>query len=623
MLAQDQAVIAENVEFHSSSRSAHSTIGTRRAGTSQVTTPITASSEVVKLHRHLPTTDETAAELWAVSTLSGTPTIRYKNTAWNTVTIGDTLNVSGTVKYQMQMQTLHGKLFLAADTNVDRLHVRDAGGSTFRRTGLAEPAAPSVANTGAGSYTGTRYFRVRYKLVSGSLVLRSEPSAVTTFVPSGSGSASRITKPASISENETHWEVEASLDNANFYRIATVVVGTTTYDDSTSFSSGYANAAGAVLSEDSGDYDVLHSAKFLTADDDRLLIAGSWENEALSSRVAWTPVLNDPGDGNDERSPIDTDNFIDLNTYEGGAISGMSRTVNGYIFVFKRGHIYQLTRTGQRTRAYTAHALSKDKGAVPGSTIEGLDQNGRPCVYFLDPETGPSRIGDGGIQACGLDIHKTWETVNQGADIVARAIYYSDSNQIHWWIATGAATTPNLLIVLHTDLCRQAPDGVRGGWVTFNGNRAAAISTCLFADNIEANAARSITLRPFIGKTDGTIHLCDTGTTDSGTAFAARIRTAPLVINLLQKQGIMDAALVAVAASGVTVVTKVIRNFGEETKSYNVLLTPDGSEDPVIKAIDNFNISEANTIQLEFADEATPSGNWNIYMFAAEQRAEE
>ena len=617
-LDRDQAVIAENVEFHCSSRTDRSTVGMRRAGTSAVTTPITASSEVVFLHKHRPTTDDTAVQLWVISVLSGSPTVRYKNTAWNTVTPNDAINVTGTNKYHIRAQSLHGKLFIAYKSAVNRLHVWD--GTNLRRAGLAEPAAPSVANTGSGTYSGTRYFRVRYTVQSGgTTILRSEPSDVTTFAPSGSGASARITKPASISEDETHWEVEASVDNALFYRIATVAVGTTTYDDSTVYATGYSSGT---LSEDVGDYDLLHSAKFLVADDDRLLLASSWEDEALSSRVAWTSVKNDPGVGNDERSPIDTDNFVDLNTYEGGEITAVSKSVNGYIFVFKYSHIYQLTRTGLRARAYTAHTLSKSRGAIPGSVVEGFDQNGRPCVYFADPQFGPCRIGEGGIQSCSLDIHRTWETVNLEASVVARSVFYADSSQVTWWVATNSSDTPDLGLTLHINKSRQTDDGIRRGWVKVLGNRGAAISVCMFPDNIEDNAARSRLLRPFIGKTDGTIHMCDSGTTDSGTAFAARIRSGPVLLDPLNMMGIMDAGIVCAAASGVTLVVKAIRNFGEETKSYNVLLTPDGSEDPVIKSMDDFDISEANAVQIEFADEATPSGNWNVYLFSAEPRAE-
>ncbi len=622
-LAPDQCAIAENVEFQSASRIDHSTVGMRRAGTEAITTPITPTNLIMFLYRHLPTTTLSDAELWVGDVTSGgaTITVRYKDTTWHTVTLSDAFAAAANRDhYDWRFVTLHGKLFMAYNSGQDRLHVRDVGSTTVRRVGLAEPAAPSVGNTGAGAFSGTRYYRVRYTVQSaGTTLRRSEPSDVTTFAPSGAGSAARITKPATISENETHWEVEASLDNANFYRIATVVVGTTTYDDSVSFSVGYAATAGTVLSEDVGDYEPLKSARFLVADDDRLVTGGSYENSALSSRVAWTPVLNDPGVGNDERAPVDTDNFIDLDTFEGGGITDMGRTVNGYIYVFKWDHIYQLTRTGQRTRAYTSHCLTKTRGAVTGSVCEGVDQNGRPCLYFVDPVVGPCRIGDGGIQTCGMDIQRSWEEINPEADVVARSLFYAEASQLHLWLASGEANSPNICYVLHVNKSKQAADGIRRGWVKFSGTRAQAIATCMFSDNIEDNVARSTTFRPFIGLPSGEVHLCDTGTTDNGTAYTARIRTGPVAMNLLSEIGVMDAAVVAKAADGVIVNINVIRNFGEETKPYSVDLTPDGSEDPVIKYIDNFNISEANVIQIEFTEN---TGIWNIYMFAASNRKE-
>lgn len=578
-LPYNQATIAQNVEFHCASREDHSTIGTRRAGTEAITTPITAGNDVVLLHRHLPTTDPTEAELWAIDSNGTTATVRYKDTSWHTATPVDTIDVSGTKGYHIYAQTLHKKLFFAFKSSANRLHVRDVGSTTIRKVGLAEPAAPSVANTGSGSFSGTRYYRVRYTVqASGVTVLRSEPSDATTFAPSGSGSAARITKPASISESETHWEVEASLDNANFYRIATLAVGTTTYDDSTAFSTGYATTG--TLSEDVGDYTPLHSAKFITADDDRLLVGGSWEDSSLSSRVAWTPVLNDPGAGNDERSPVDTDNFIDLDTFEGGELTGLSHTVNGYIFAFKRSHIYQLTRTGQRTRAYTAHALSKTRGALEGSIVEAVDQNGKPCLYFIDPAVGPCRVGDGGVQTCGQDIHKTWESVNKDATIITRSLYYPESSQIHWWVATGSSETPNLLIVLHVKHTVQTQDGIRRGWVKFTGTRATAISSCMFSDNIEDNTARSNIVRPFIGLTDGTIHMCDVGDDDNGTAYVSKIRSAPVAIDVLNLFGIMEAGLVAQPSDNVAILIKAVRNFGEEIREFEIDLTGNGATVP-------------------------------------------
>jgi hypothetical protein len=563
------------------------------------------------------------AELWVGDVVPGigTITVRYKDTSWHTVTFTDApVPVANPEYYNWRLATAHGKLFIAYNSGTDRLHVRDAGSSNVRRVGLAEPSAPTGADTGSGSLTGTRYYRVRYVVVSGSSVLRrSEPSEVLTFTPSGSGTSVRITKPATISEDETHWELEASLDNANFYRIARTVVGTTTYDDSVSFSTGYAATAGTVLSEDIGDYEPLKSGRFLTVDDDRLLVAGSYEDESLSSRVAWTPVLNDPGDGNDERSPVDTDNFIDLDTYEGGGITDMGRTVNGYIYVFKWNHVYQLTRTGQRTRAYTAHCLTKNRGAVTGSVCEGVDQNGKPCLYFVDPVVGPCRIGEGGIQTCGMDIQRSWEVINREADVMVRSLFYQEASQLHLWLATGESNSPDVCYVLHVNKTRQTQDGIRRGWVKFTGTRAQATAACLFSDNIEDDDDRTTTLRPFIGLTSGQIHLCDTGTTDNGTTYTARIRTAPVAMSLLTEFGVMDAAVVAKAAEGVIVDIKVIRNFGEETKTYSVDLSPTGTEDPVIKYVDDFNISEANVVQIEFYEN---TGIWNIYMFAASNRRE-
>lgn len=623
----DQCTFIENVEWHCASRQEHSTLGTRRAGTTQVTTPITAGDDVVFLHNNPASTDLTGNELWAISVNAATtPTVRYKTTAWQTVTQTDTFTCNGVNEYHFAAQSLHGKLFIAGKTAQNRLHVRDAGATTIRRSGLAEPSPPTVAETGAGTFSGIRYYRVRYTVQSAGVTLRrSEPSTVTTYDPAAFGSnglAARVTKPASIGENETHWEIEASLDNANFYRIATQVVGTTTYDDSVAFSTGY--AVSGTLSEDVGDYEVLPSARFLAADDDRLLLGSSWEDEALSGRVAWTPVLNDPGSGNDERAPIDTDNFIDLDTKEGGGLTGLSKTANGYIFAFKSTAIYQLTRTGQRARAYTAHALSKKRGAIEGSIVEALDQNGKPAVYFWDPRIGPCRIGDGGIQSVGYDIRTSAARVNIGATVPSRVIYYPESHQIHWWMAVDGGSFPSVIFVLHIKESRQYDNGVRRGWTIFTGNRGAAISACMFAENIEAGVARSLIERPFIGKVDGTIHICDQGITDSGTSYVAFMTSGPVVLDPLNMFGLLSSALVHKASSGITLEINLIRNFGEEVRTFDVDLTPAGSEDPVIHALDEVVYRNLYSIQVEFSDipGSVGTGDWNLYMFAGE-RAEE
>lgn len=621
-IADDQCTVADNVEFNLS------TLGERRKGCTDVDLPVAITGNanlqaVTFLHRHLPTTDETASELWVMAchlTNQFVEMVR-KTTSWATATFTDAIDVTSNRGSQVQGQTLHGKLFLAyrAVGGVDRLHVVDASGTAVRRCGLAEPNAPTAADTGTPgvAYTGTRYFRVRYVVISGSTVLRrSEPSDVLTFAPSGAGTAARVTKPASISESETHWELEASVDNALFYRIATTAVGTTTYDDSTVFDTGYSSGT---LSEDIGDYSLIHSGKFLAADEDRLIVMGSHEDTDLASTVMWTPRANDPGDGNDERIPLDTDNRLDLDGYEGGPLTGGSKPVAGYIWCFKRSHTYRLGRTGRRSRAYEAVCLSKNLGALPGSVVEGINTQGMPCLYFLDPETGPCRTGGNHIvQSASRDILNTWRSANLEAIIVSRAVFYPESRQVWWWITT-SGNYPNLILKLQTNETRETSDGVRGGWSKADGKIARAYASCVYADNIDDNTTRSLTLKPFIGVTaaDGWVLRCDTGTDDNGTAFTARIVTKPYILRgILQKFAIKGAALLAKAATASVKMT-LIRDFGleEPRNSGDISLAASGSETQVVKELMQLTSTENYAMQIEFEDVTSPTGQWQLNRF--------
>lgn len=232
-IGTDECTQAENVEFFSSS------LGERRKGcvpVSLTSSGLTVESNIAHISQWFPTNVITSPEVIAVAStpgVSASAARRDTGGTWHVLTPNDAINTSAPDVFGISTQSLDANNFISYHSGVDRLHLIDTT-ATFRRAGLAQPAAPTVATTGSGGYKGTRYFRVRYIIQSGSvIVVRSEPSLATTFTPPGTGLSARITKPASISENETHWEVEASEDNANFYRIATVVVGTTTYDDST------------------------------------------------------------------------------------------------------------------------------------------------------------------------------------------------------------------------------------------------------------------------------------------------------------------------------------------------------------------------------------------------------
>ena len=618
-LPDDQATAMTNIEI------VESMLGERRLGTSAITLPafLSGKDRVPFVYRHLPTSDETAAELWALA-VTGTTTasLGRKTTAWQSeVTISDTATLTGFSQYRWQAVSVHGKLFFAYDSNVDRLHVWD--GTSMRRVGLDNPAAaPTAADVGAGgSISGVRYYRVRFvKQVSGTTVVRSEPSSALTHTPAGTPTSVTVTRPALISESETHWELEASTDNANFYRIATTATGTSTYSDT---ANSYTNGT---LSEDTGDYELIGSARYLSVDDDRLIWAGNWESDTTAARVGWTPVYGADGVGNDERFETDTDPFKDLDTYSGGGITGLSEPVLGGIWAFKLSAVYKLTRTGLRANAYDSDKYTDAVGAVHGSVVTGVDETGQPCVYFLDAEQGPCRIGLGGIKRCGDDIRTTWKDLNIDATkVIASALYYPLKKQVIWCIATGSSNIPDTAIVLHTDKSRTFADGIRKGWTLWNGNRAKALSMCLFADNIEDNAARSLTLVPFIGLEGlSLIHRCDTGTTDNAVAYTATTTSKPYWFKTIMNNfAVMRARLIAKATASAQVTVKCIKNFdttAETTATVSdVSLAAAATETDVIKDLDNLIGADMTVAQFQFTDPTTVSAQWRVDHFSVRE----
>lgn len=622
-LPDDQCVTANNVEFN------FSMLGERRKGTSAITlgANIANKDRVTFGVRHLPTSDETAAQLWLLG-VTGTSSyqLSYKDTTWHDVVISDTVSLAGFDQYRWNAISLHGKLFFAFNSDKDRLHVWD--GTTFRRVGLAQPtAAPTGANTaGAGTFTGRRYYRVRIVTVSGSTVLlRSEPSDALTFDPSGTKTGVTVTRPTLPGEGETHWELEASEDNANFYRIARTVVATTTVDDTQDYNTGYAQSF--PLSEDIGDYSLPWSARYMIADADRLVWAGSYEDDQLGSRVGWSPVRNADGVGNDERYELDTDPTLDLDGFEGGQITGLSASSGGAFFAFKFNHFYKLVHTRQRSKAYDVVPISKERGAFHGSVVNAVDEYGRPCIYFLDPAVGPCRFGSGGLQWCGGDIWQSWADVNLDATkVMCSGVYDPVNRQVQWDIAVNGSNTPSMGIILQTDAMRSDEDGTHRGWTTWDGNRTKALHKFLYSDNIQAGIARSRVLRPFNCLEGlGLVHLCDTGTTDNGVAYTATIVTKPYVLQTIMTQmGVMAGMLMAKAVSGGVVLVNVVRDFGaEESTPREVDCTAlVGEGDQVFRKLDNLFMSEARTIQIQFEDDPDNAGRWELNQLALTQRGE-
>lgn len=609
-LPADQVVTAENIDFD------RSTLGGRRGGHTAVTTS-GLTGAVVALARHFPVNDETQTQLWAVSVSGSSSAFTYKDASWHdeTPTGSEALDVSRGQYGGVRACSLHNKLFLAYPTasGTDRLHVWD--GSTLRATGLAEPAAPSVSSSGSGGYSTTRYFRVRYTAQDGSghTLRRSEPSDATTFTPSGTGAGATVTKPAAISEGETHWEVEESIDDANFYRIATVAVGTTTYTDTLASTA----VADQPLSEDTGAYTLQYNPRFLLAVDDRLMMGGAWEQPALESRIAWTPVGTDPGVGDDERTDETQDPFMDLDAGAGGGLTDLAGPLNGYAHAFKRGHIYRLVRTGTRSAAYQAIPLTDKSGALPGSVVMGLDEGGASCLYYLDHAHGPSRIGVNGIQTCGVDISETWAGVNQNADLVCHGVYYPDLRQVWWWVAESGESTPTLRLKAHVRQFRNGDEGVRRGWSLDTGDYQATLCSVLYAENIEADTDRSLTLKPLVGTaiSGALIAQANSGTTDNGTDFQARIVTKPFVpMAMLSKFGVRAGVLTAAAASGVSVQVTLSGQNEQTTNTATktVDLSPAATEPTVIRLLDDLALDENLMLQVEMGDATAVDADWAL-----------
>lgn len=616
-LPNNQCVEALNVDWKDA------TLGRKRGGAVAIgiTGGTAFNATIATMIRHIPGAAETAAELWGFDS-DFTPVKRLTGgTAFADVTMDDAI---ATNAYAIMGATLNGKLFLAYDSTVDRLHTYDPDLATprTRRVGFATPAAPTVANTGVGAYAATlRYYRVRWLHLVGTVVeRRSEPSTSVSFTPSGAGTAARVTQPAVAGEGETHWEIEASTDNATFYRLSQTVIATTIYDDSAATST-YADNA---LSDAIGFYARFPSVRYLISDGNRLLGMGAWESAGVDSsgknaRIWFTPVLGSSDRGDDERVPNQTTqkNWIDINEADGGYGTGLGGPINGIPYAFKYRQIWKLRPTGDVAAPYLPRRIRDDVGCIAQKTVAlGEDQIGRPALYFLS-HRGPYRITiDGNVEYLGRDNEVTWRTMNLAAStVVAHSVYYNELHQWWLWIATGAANTPDVRMIL--DIQQAFPDQngqVRGGWAKHDGNGAAATCSCLFSDEIAVNMSQNLV--PYIGRASGTAiwRLDTTDLNDAGTGFQAYLKSKPILATeeLGRKIGMEEPSILAKTLAGVTITLTTDNGFGIETRTHTATLTASGAETRIFKKFEGGGIGEADIVQIQIGDGAVQEGAWSI-----------
>jgi hypothetical protein len=597
-----ECVDAVNVDFYKSR------CGHKRGGMSAPSlTNSTLTGRISFLYRHVPGTDETAAELWGTDD-AGTPIVNRlaAGTAWSLPTIKDAPTGNG---FDFTGASINGKLMLAYKSAQGRLHCWD--GSTIRRTGLAATGAPTAANTGAGAYAATlRYYRQRSTVQAGGVTIRrSEPSAYVSFTPSGAGTAARVTQATVINEGETHWEVEASTDSVTFYRIATVVIATTTYDDSAATTTYSSNT----LSDLTGKYTLQKSYKFLAADQNRILGFGSWTTTDKQGRIEISAVIGSADTSDEER--VDTsavNSYVDLDENDSGVATGLAGPIFGAYFAFKERQVWQLTATGVTSQPYRQEAISKSIGSISHHAIcRGEDRHGNAALYWMS-HRGPYRWSINGLEYIGRNVEDYVlggnATINLGAtNSVARAVYHADKRQVWMWWATGSSNDCNNLFIF---------DVQTNGWSRVPSGDLVANIRCavMFSNTISASMSRD--LKPYVSQTGAGNRAwkCDTGTDDNGTAFKAYVDTKAVEPGGPGFMGAVgDAQLLAQVSSGVTITDIITADFGVQTVTGTALLTADGSETRVTRRIEGSALrGDVRFVQHRIGDASAVSNTWTL-----------
>ena len=566
------------------------------------------------LIRHVPGADPTAAQFWAIDN-AATPVVQRLTggTAWSTPTLKD--NLSGSAQ-DVVGATHNGKLYLAYDSSVDRLHVWD--GSTVRRAGLATPAAPTVADTGSGSYAATiRYYKVAYLVLDGATSLRrSELSAAVSFTPSGSGTAARVTKPAAIDEGETHWALYGSADGDQYYQIDEIAVGTTTYDDS----DAPADYSGGDAPPPAGQQTNWTSVRYVLSTGNQLLGAGSWET-GKNNRVWYSGFPGQFAEVDaDEIVPQTTaiSTYVDLDENDGGVITGIGGPLDGRPLVFKRNQVWRLVPTGLDNPVYQPRPIFKGSGigCIGHKTIVNAeDEAGAPAVYWLS-DTGPYRIGPNGPQALVDDVQDTWDGLNLAASVVvAHGVYHAALRQVWWWIATGNSNDPDTKLVYHVREGQPTADGrVRGGWTLHDGVSAAARCSTMMSNTLGATMSRD--LKPYVGASSGTTILkCDTADADdAGTPFQAYVDLPERHFAGLAKRCLVGSPIVLGNAGTQSLTVTMTGDYGQTTgRAAAVSMAASGSETRALRVVEGVAYGDtAGSVQIRVGDASASTQTWTL-----------
>lgn len=589
----------------------------KRGGMAAVSTTFLSggpfTGTVSSLFRHVPGTDQSAAELWGIDDAATNVIGRMAAaTTFTAPTVKDAPTGNG---WDWTATTINGLLVLAYKSAQGRLHCWD--GSTVRRMGLAATAAPTAADGGGGgTYAAVlRYYRMRSTVqVAGVTVRRSEPSPSVSFTPDASHANATITKAAAINEGETHWEAEASTDNITFYRIATVVIGTATYADSALTTTYASNTLSALT----GVYTLFGACKFIAADQNRILAFADYTSANKQSRLYISAVIGSSDIGDAERVDTSAINYyIDFDESDSGVPTGLAGPVLGAFFVFKDRRVWMLTPTGVVTNPYRQDNISKDIGALSHYAIaRGEDTDGNSALYWMS-HRGPYRwTVKNGMEYIGRNVEDyvlTDTMINLSASkSVARVLYYPDKRQVRYWWATGSSNDCNQGFIY---------DVVTGGWSRIPAAELMSNIRCAVMFSNTLGATMSLDLKPYVGETGAvnTLSKCDSGTDDRGTPFKSYVLTKAYEVGGAGYMGdVADAMLVAKAATGVTITETIIPDFGAVTgPTGSADLTPSNlGEARVIRRVDGSFTGNASFYQYQIGDAVSIANNWTLERLA-------
>jgi hypothetical protein len=354
-----------------------------------------------------------------------------------------------------------------------------------------------------------------------------------------------------------------------------------------------------------------------------------------TSRIWWSPVLGS-GTADDERIPITAAspttaglrNYDDVGERNGGGITGIGGPVSGSrIYIFKYREIHLATPTGDPVVPYLFRKLtgggpngSGGIGNIDASMIiEAFDDAGNAAVYFW-AETGPYRLGVGGLERIYWDIRDIVSTVNLSATVkVGHGLFYPSSMQVWWWIACNADNEPTIKVVFDVRKGRTASAGeVRLGWSQQNGLSCQCRCAALFANTVAASMSRD--LKPYVGRSGATARIlkCDAGPTvfdDDGTAYQAYITSRPLMpTNRGGRQFGMDSPIIVTTAQpGARLKVASVTNFGYATRQASIDLTPSGhGETRVIRKVEGLEDAAFDTVQITIGDAVPSLNDWTI-----------